>query len=120
MKKLLLLLVSLVIVFTIILPGCTDPLLLEKVSLIPNPVGAGNDVTLKIVTEPYADCTITVIYKSGESKAMGLEDKKADSSGYVSWTWLVGGRTTHGTWDIVVTASIGAKEAELEIDFTVN
>ena len=67
------------------------------------------------ITEPYAIavgtpdatpsavmCAITVYYKSGPSHAQGLYPKRPTSTGRVSWTWMVGTRTTPGRWAISV------------------
>ena len=39
------------------------------VRLVSSPVNAGEDATLAIQTAPAASCRITVLYKSGPSKA---------------------------------------------------
>lgn len=46
-------------------------------------------------------CKITVHYKNGPSQARGLNAKYL-VHGRVSWTWIVGGNTTLGTWPITV------------------
>lgn len=91
----------------------------------PSPMAAVSDVTIVSVTSPVdkgatasltasatpgATCNITVYYKSGPSKASGLEPKTTDASGRVSWQWRVGVNTTPGTWRIVV--KCGDKSAE--------
>ncbi|GAI38145.1 unnamed protein product, partial [marine sediment metagenome] len=45
----------------------------------------------------------TVNYKTGASKAAGLEPKISDENGYCIWSWKVGTRTTPGDWEIVIT-----------------
>jgi hypothetical protein len=50
---------------------------------------------------PARRCTIAVLYKSGPSKARGLNPKRP-VNGYVSWKWTVGRNTTLGTWPIQV------------------
>jgi hypothetical protein len=69
-------------------------------------------------TAPNAQCSITVYYKSGPGTAAGLAPTVADSSGNVSWTWIVGTRTTPGTWDIVVVASLNGKSLSQTTKFT--
>jgi competence protein ComEC len=91
---------------------------LEIVS-VTSPVNAGGNATLTAKTAPGADCTITVYYKSGPSSASGLEPQTADADGMVSWTWKVGSRTTHGTWRIVVTATVDSQEYTQETSFAV-
>ena len=57
--------------------------------------------TLVARVVPARRCTITVLYKSGPSQAMGLNPKRP-RNGRVSWTWKVGGNTTLGRWPITV------------------
>jgi hypothetical protein len=72
------------------------------VGISPQPAYRGNPVTLTArVSSPRVTCTITVYYKSGPSHAKGLYPKRP-AHGRVSWTWLVGTRTTPGRWPIVV------------------
>jgi hypothetical protein len=86
---------------------------------VTSPVRPGAHATLVAKTAPGAECAITVYYKSGPSTAQGLYAKTADSSGNVSWTWMVGTRTTPGSWRIVVIASLGGQTAAQTIYFTV-
>jgi len=90
-----------------------------EVESLTSPVRPGAHATLVIKTLPGAYCTITVYYKSGPSKAKGLDPKEADETGRVSWTWKVGTRTTPGTWTIVVSASVGGQTANARIPFVV-
>jgi beta-lactamase superfamily II metal-dependent hydrolase len=87
---------------------------LEIVS-ITSPIPAGGNASLTAKTTPGASCSITVYYKSGPSKAQGLEPKTADGNGAVAWSWKVGIKTTPGAWKIVVTCN-GLSQ---EIPFTV-
>lgn len=91
---------------------------LEIVS-VTSPVSPGAHATLSAETAPGANCSITVYYKSGPSKAQGLAPKVADANGAVSWTWMVGTRTTPGTWRIVVTAEVGGNRLTKEISLVV-
>jgi hypothetical protein len=50
---------------------------------------------------PARRCTIAVLYKSGPSRAEGLNPKRP-IHGYVTWKWKVGGNTTLGRWPIAV------------------
>jgi hypothetical protein len=99
-------------------PPSTTELTLEIVS-VTSPVSPGHNATLVARTAPGANCDITVYYKSGPSTAQGLYPKTADSNGSVSWTWLVGTRTTPGSWRIVVTATLGGKTVSQTTYFTV-
>ncbi len=67
-----------------------------------SPVERGAKASISIKTNPNMLCTITVYYKSGASKAQGLDPKNSDGNGNCSWTWKVGTRTTPGDWRIVI------------------
>ena len=72
------------------------------VRIDPQPAYRGNPVTLTArVSSSRVTCSITVEYKSGPSRAKGLYPKRP-IRGRVSWTWLVGTRTTPGRWPIYV------------------
>jgi hypothetical protein len=74
---------------------------------VTSPVSAGSDATLTVSVSRASTCSITVSYKSGPSSAQGLYPKRS-SGGRVSWSWMVGTRTTAGRWPIVVSCgSIG-------------
>jgi hypothetical protein len=68
---------------------------------VTSPVSPGSHATLRAAVSPARTCSITVLYKSGASHAQGLYPKRP-SGGRVSWTWMVGTRTTPGSWGIVV------------------
>ena len=94
------------------------PLTINIVS-VTSPVNAGSQATLVAKTLPGAQCDITVDYKSGPSSASGLSPKAADGNGNISWTWTVGSRTTPGTWQIVVNASLNGTSISQSTSFTV-
>lgn len=74
------------------------------------------NATISIKGNPGTEYMITVIYPSGTaSTAEGLESKKADSNGNVSWTWHIGGRTKPGEG----TARISGGGAEIKVTFEV-
>jgi len=88
---------------------------IEVVSLT-SPISRGAQASITIKTAPNVLCTITVYYKSGPSKAKGLDPKNSDANGNCAWSWKVGTRTTPGNWKIVITAEgIG----QIETYFTV-
>jgi len=88
---------------------------IEIVSLT-SPIARGSNATITIKTTPNILCAITVYYKSGASKASGLEPKNSDGNGSCTWSWKVGSRTTPGDWKIVLTAEgVG----QIETYFTV-
>jgi hypothetical protein len=68
---------------------------------VSSPASPGSYATLRVAVAPSQTCSITVYYKSGPSHAQGLYPKRP-SAGRVSWTWMVGTRTTLGRWPIVV------------------
>jgi len=91
-----------------------------KLVSLTSPVRPGGDAALTIQTVPNATCTITVRYKSGPSTAKGLVPKTSDSQGRASWTWVIGSRTTPGTWPISVTCSVGERLGTLRTSFVVH
>jgi micrococcal nuclease len=74
---------------------------------------------IQVRTSPAANCQITVIYKSGPSRAKGLVPKQANAKGDVAWQWRVGSNTTPGRWPIKVMCEKGPDAAELETAFEV-
>src|SRR5580765_4663371 len=70
-----------------------------KLVSVTSPVGAGSDATVVASAPTGATCSIVVTYKSGPSSAAGLYSQRV-RSGRVSWTWIVGTRTTPGRWPI--------------------
>lgn len=72
------------------------------ITSVTSPVYAGDYAELTAQIQPGAEAEIDVIYKSGTSRAQGLEAKTADENGHVSWKWKVGSSTSAGTWSIVV------------------
>ena len=83
-------------------PNCTFTLL-----ALTSPAEPGHDASITIRTMPGSSCSIHVRYKSGYGTAKGITGenmvKVADSSGDVSWTWMVGPNTTPGIWQIELT-----------------
>lgn len=80
-----------------------------------SPISAGQTATIKIQGKPNTQYTIQVKYKSGYGTADGLGTKMSDTSGYVSWTWEVGAKTSAGTWSIEISGG-GEK---IKVDFVV-
>lgn len=87
-------------------PTPTPPPTVEKYELsvifLTSPVSPNENATITIKGTPGEEYSITVYYKSGPSKADGLEDKIADADGEVSWTWKIGPRTSAGDWEILI------------------
>ena len=88
-----------------------------RILSVTSPVARGSDATLQAQSSPNVTCSITVTYKSGPSHASGLAAATTDGAGLVSWTWLVGSRTTPGTWPIRVSC---AAAGTASTTFTVN
>jgi len=84
-----------------------------------SPVAPYDDATLEIQTRPGASCGISVLYKSGPSRAGGLIPQTADSKGRIAWRWRVGSNTTPGRWPIVVTCQKDGDAGELRTSFEV-
>lgn len=74
-----------------------------------------SDATIAVQGEPNTDYSIVVNYKSGPSTAEGLEPKKSDAAGGVSWTWQIGGRTTLGTYSAVVSGGGDSFDVSFEV-----
>jgi hypothetical protein len=81
----------------------------------PLTVARNHYATLKAKTAARISCSIDVEYASGSSTAAGLVAKTSDSTGQVSWTWKVGGRTTIGTWPITVTCGSGSAQTSIKV-----
>ncbi|WP_052476156.1 TadE family protein [Cohnella kolymensis] len=90
------------------LQGKSDQALdITFVSLEPNPVRPGRKATLVLRTTPGTRVDLSILYKSGISQAKHLGSAVSDSSGLVSWTWHVSGRTTPGQWNWQVSSPEG-------------
>jgi endonuclease YncB( thermonuclease family) len=81
----------------------------------PGAVGRNNIASLTIRTAPDTTCSIVVHYSSGPSRAMGLENKQADASGLVTWSWMVGANTNAGTWPITITCGDSTTESSVTV-----
>jgi hypothetical protein len=82
----------------------------------PETIGRNETGTVKIKGKANTEYKITVYYKSGPSSASGLEAKTSDADGYVSWSWKIGGRTSPGTFKIVLEG--GGEKATVEFTVT--
>jgi Protein of unknown function (DUF4236) len=75
--------------------------------------------SVSIKTAVRAACSIVVEYTSGPSKATGLGDKTASSTGGITWSWKVGSNTTRGTWPIHISCDLGDRSGSIDTSFTV-
>ena len=114
---------SLGLVLVAVLAVATTARAAEQLSIallsITSPVHHGNPASISIKTAPGAACQITFTYKSWPSRAKGLTPKTSDGQGMVSWTWLVGSRTTPGTWPVSVSCSAGGRTGALQTSIIV-
>ena len=69
-------------------------------------VKVGANATASVTTTAGASCIITVVYNSGPITAAGLGAKNADSTGAVSWTWVVDKATPAGKYPVTVSCSL--------------
>jgi len=90
-----------------------------KVTKLTKTVSPGATASITVFTIKGASCGISVLYESGESTATGLDPKKADAKGYVSWQWKVGLKTNPQTIPVSVTCDLKGRTGELTADVTV-
>ncbi len=95
------LLVLLTLLITLVLVASPTASARVRLVSVTSPASPGGHATLTASVSPSRTCSITVNYKSGPSHAQGLNPKRA-IQGRVSWTWMVGTRTTPGRWGIVL------------------
>ncbi|CAM4451700.1 TadE/TadG family type IV pilus assembly protein [Paenibacillus tarimensis] len=81
---------------------------LRIIAIEPSPVRPGRTARVIASAAPNQTVSLTVIYKSGTSRARNLGEATADEHGVVTWEWHVSGNTTSGTWEIQVADSRGA------------
>jgi hypothetical protein len=98
-------------------PVQQPPSALTPINFLNAPLTAAPNqtVTLSVGTGASVNCTIEVDYASGPSTAQGLTPKTSSSSGSVSWTWKVGGKTTPGTWPITVTCGNNSASTTIRV-----
>lgn len=89
------------------------------VSNLISPIRRGDIASITIQTTPGANCSISVLYKSGPSSAAGLGPQTADASGDITWTWKVGSKTTPGTWSIRINCNQGGNTSNISVPFEV-
>ena len=101
------------------LPAAPPEVSAVRIDSITSPIQRGTQATLEATAPAGAECRITVRYKSGPSKAAGLEPKRADARGTVFWNWSVGGRTTPGDWPVEVRCAKEGLDAVDTVTLTV-
>lgn len=89
------------------------------VSSLSSPIQRGSNASISIQTSPGANCSISVIYKSGPSNAAGLGPQIANGNGIITWSWKVGTKTTPGTWSIHVSCNQGGNSSTISVPFEV-
>jgi hypothetical protein len=100
-------------------PAPTPVPLPVKVTKVTETVSAGKTAAITVFTIKGASCGISVLYESGESTAKGLDPKKADAKGYVTWQWKVGLKTNPQTVPVTVTCDLKGRTGETTADVTV-
>lgn len=91
---------------------------LEIIS-VTSPVKHGESATLKAQTLARARCSISVYYKSVRSALESLNEKTAEATGNVSWTWKTGTDLAPGSYRIEVVSRLGDKSESKTVYFTV-
>ena len=87
--------------------------------LLTESVEGGETAKVMINTATSAECVIEVTYDSGPSEAAGLDPKRADDAGRVTWSWTVDGTTAKGTYPIDITCFKGERLGSLTLEFKV-
>jgi hypothetical protein len=81
-----------------------------NVTSITSPAKQNSTAQLSISTLPAAQCLIKVVLPSGnQSTAKGLEEKIADFSGNIAWSWKINWNTMPGIANISITCSKGGQ-----------
>lgn len=94
------------------------PLKLEVLELT-SPVVPNSKGRAVIVTEPGAHCSIDVFYKSGASKADGLEPMVAGDDGRCAWSWDIGPKTAAVESHVTFRVVLNSRRAEVQVPFVV-
>lgn len=76
----------------------------ESISLISftDVVKQGDLASIEIKGVPNTIYSIDVYYKSGKSKAKGLEDKVSLENGFVKFEWIIASQVSEGVYDVVI------------------
>ena len=76
----------------------------------------GQTARVSAKTTPNIICSIAYTTPEGnDSRAQGLDEKRADSSGNVSWSWMIGTHTKPGTGTVTVTCGNNTVSTSIEI-----
>ena len=100
-------------------PSLDPNALAVKVTAHSKTASRGGVASVTIATKPGAECGISVLYPDGPSSAKGLEPKKADKKGAITWSWTVASTVKKGTWPIDVSCSLGDRTGDVETNLTV-
>lgn len=65
-------------------------------------VKRGQYASVTVKGKPRSVGTLTLIYKSGRSKAQHLQNIRSSKAGYITWRWKVGTRTTKGYYRVTI------------------
>ncbi len=84
-----------------------------KVVTVTSPVRAGTQAALTIHTTPGAQCTPSVQSQTGTATVKVFPQKRAESNGMVTWSWLIPAGTPAGAWPVVVTCVASGQQVEV-------
>jgi hypothetical protein len=90
-----------------------------ELASLSSPVPRAATASLAVQTAAGAVCTIQVRYRSGPSRAAGLDPQIADESGVARWSWRVGRAVTAGSWPIEVTCAANNETSSLNTEVVV-
>lgn len=100
-------------------PAPTGRPLVVKVTALTRSVQQNTEASVTINTTAGATCDIDVEYYSGAATARGLGNKKATSTGTVTWKWKVGSNTKPATWPISISCEKSGRSGSADTSFTV-
>ncbi len=84
-----------------------------------SPIARSTTASLTIQTAAGAGCTVRVRYRSGPSRAAGLEEKTAGREGRITWSWRIGNKTALGKWPIDIACTAEGAQSQLSAAVTV-
>jgi hypothetical protein len=90
-----------------------------KIVNVTSPAAPGGTVMVAAKTAANANCSISVVLKSGASTNKALAAKKATPKGDVSWSWTLAANTAPGKVPVTVSCKSMGKEAKAEGEFEV-
>ena len=80
-----------------------------SIQVLTSPIMPGDQASVTIKTNPYANCNILVTYNKIAAVDGGLVAQEADDYGVASWSWTVGSNTPLGKWPVKITCATAVK-----------